>query len=341
MKRDTNLTRLAVAVVAVLAVAVLAVVTIVKLGQFRAKAQPQPTENSQQSAVTEQTRQALEEDEILIWKGVRYERRKALETYLILGVDRTDEQIAAGLENGQADVLLLLVIDPRESRYRVLQINRDTVSQVAVMSPSGYISSRLFKPLCLAHAYASGPEQGCENTVNSVRYLLQDTPIDGYAAMNLEAIAELNAAVGGVTVTIPSDMTSVSASFQEGAAVKLDEKTAEIFVRARMSLGETDNSKRLERQKQFMQAWLDTAKTKAQQDPQFAMKLLQKLEPLLTTNLTEKRLSGIASDADKYENEGFLTITGEYRIVDGFHYFYADEESLMETVIELFYQAAE
>jgi hypothetical protein len=69
------------------------------------------------------------------------------------------------------------------------------------------------------------------------------------------------------------------------------------------------------------------------------MRLLQRLEPLLTTNLTEKRLSSIASDAGKYENGGFLTIDGEYRVVDSFHYCYAYEESLMETVIELFYQA--
>ena len=32
---------------------------------------------------------------------------------------------------------------------------------------------------------------------------------------------------------------------------------------------------------------------------------------------------------------------GEYREVDGFQYFYADQESLMETVIELFYQPEE
>ncbi len=341
MKRDTNLTRLAVAVVAVLAVAVLAVITISKIKQFRADTQPQPTENSRQSAVTEQTRQALEEDEILLWKGTRYVRRKGLETYLILGVDRTEAQIASGITNGHADVLMLLVLDPRESRYRVLQINRDTVSQVAVLSPSGYISSRLYKPICLAHAYASDSEQGCENTVNSVRYLLQDTPIDGYAAMNLEAIVELNDAVGGVMVKIPNDLTRLDASFREGATVRLDAENVELFVRARMILGETNNAKRLERQKLFMQSWLSTAKTKTQQDSQFAMRLLQKLEPLLTTNMTEKRLSAIASDAGKYENEGFLTISGEYREVDGFQYYYADEESLMEAVIELFYQAEE
>ena len=254
-------------------------------------------------------------------------------------MDCTEKQIESGLTNGQADVLLLLVLDPRESRYRILQLNRETVTQVNILSPDGKVAATLFKPVCLAHAYASTPEAGCENTANSVRYLLQDMPIDGYAAMNLESIGVINDAVGGVTVKIQSDLTGADPAFSEGAMVTLDAKLAEKFVRARMDVGEENNLNRMERQKQFLFAWLDTAKTRTQQDAKFAMRLLERLKPALTTNMTEKRLSGLVSDAGKYENEGFLTIEGEYRTVDGFQYYYADEESLMEAVLELFYQA--
>lgn len=338
-KRRNPVWRLALTAVVILAVAVLLAVTVVKLLQFRGTDRTQGAQTAQNAGLTEQTRQALEENGALLYKGVRYVHRAGLETYLILGVDRTESQIASGVGNGQSDVLLLLVIEPRESRYRVLQINRDLVSQIAVLSPSGYVSSTMFKPICLAHAYASTPEQGCENTVNAVRYLLQDEPIDGYICMNLESIGALNDAVGGVTVTIRGDLTGADPSFTDGATVTLNAETAERFVRARMNVGESDNRNRLERQKEYMRAWLDTSRTMTRQDSQFAMRLLQRLEPLLTTNLTEKRLSSIASDAGKYENGGFLTIDGEYRVVDSFHYCYAYEESLMETVIELFYQA--
>ena len=330
--------RLGVMAVVILAVAVLAVITVIKLGQFRA-ASAKGQEGQGNTAVTEQTRQALEEGDVLTYKGTRYVRRRGLETCLILGVDRTEAQIASGMTNGQTDVLLLLVMDPRESRYRILQLNRDMVSLVDILSPDGSVSASLYKPLCLAHAYASTPEMGCENTVRSVRYLLQDTPIDGYAAMSLEAIGALCDAVGGVTVTIRSDLTAADPSFKEGATVTLDARTAEKFVRARMEVGESNNANRMERQMQFLRAWLETAKSKSAQDAQFAMGLLRRLEPQLTTNMTEKRLSGLAADAGKYENEGFLTIGGEYRTVDGFQYFYADEESLMDTLLELFYQA--
>ena len=339
MKRDTNLTRVVVLAVVIVAVVTLAVITISKYNQFRAQTQTGSKSEPNVSTTINNTREAIE-DEAITFRGVRYVPRRGLETCLILGVDRTEKQIASGMTNGQADVLLLLVMDPRESRYRILQLNRDMVTQVNVLAPDGIVSGSLYKPLCLAHAYAHGEEMGCENTVNAVRWLLQDVPVDGYAALNLESVAALNDAVGGVTVTIRGDLTAVDPSFKDGATVTLDAEKAELFVRARMSLGQT-NADRMQRQEQFMQAWMNTARTKSQQDTQFAMRLLQKLEPLMTTNMTEKRLSGIASDAGKYKNEGFLTIDGEYRTVDGFHYYYADEESLMETVIELFYQAEE
>lgn len=336
MKRDTNLARIVVLAVVILAVLTLAVITAAKLFQFRAQTDSPPGPTS--STTTDNTRQALEDDAIY-YNGVRYVPRRGIESYLILGVDRSEAQIASGVSNGQADVLLLLVLDPRESRYRILQLNRETVTQVNILGQDCSVAATLFKPVCLAHAYASGSEAGCENTVHSVRWLLQDMPIDGYAAMNLESIGVLCDAVGGVRVTIQSDLTAADPSFVEGATVTLDAVTAERFVRARMAVGETNNLNRMGRQVQFMRAWLDTARAKSQQDAKFAMRLLERLQPALTTDLTEKRLSGIASDAGKYDNEGFLTIEGEYRTVDGFQYFYADENSLMETVIELFYQA--
>ncbi len=338
MKRESNLAHIAVLAVVIVAVLTLAVITVSKFAQFRESTQTQPAENTP-DPITEQTRRALEDDDVLIWKGVRYVRRRGVESYLILGVDRTEKQIASGITNGQADVLLLLVLDPRESRYRVLQLNRDMISQIDVLTPGGYVSAQMYRPLCLAHAYATGSAFGCENTVRSVRWLLQDMPIDGYIGLNLESIGTITDAVGGVTVTIREDLTEADPSFTKGATVTLDAVTAERFVRARMNVGENDNLKRLERQKQFMNAWLNTAKSRLRQDPQFAASFLDALRPTMTTDLTDNRLSGVAADVGKYDNEGFLNIDGEYREENGFHYCYADEESLMETVIELFYQA--
>lgn len=78
--------------------------------------------------------------------------------------------------------------------------------------------------------------------------LLGDVDIDGYAMLNTDSIGVINSAVGGVTVTIPEDMTDVDPAFVSGAVVKLDDEQAEKFARARMKVGDGHNSSRMERQ---------------------------------------------------------------------------------------------
>ena len=127
MKRDTNLTRIVVLAVVIVAVLTLAVITISKFSRFRAQNSPVAESGKPNDEATEQTRQAIE-DGAIVYKGVRYVRRSGIESYLILGVDLTDAERYNGVVSGQADVQLLLVIDPRESRFRILQLNRDTVA---------------------------------------------------------------------------------------------------------------------------------------------------------------------------------------------------------------------
>jgi len=345
MKKETNPALRIAAIVLACAVLALAIYTVTRYLRFRAgqPAEPDPPVSTAEvpAHITAQTRGALEDSGTVVWKGTRYVPRKGIEAYLIMGVDRSEAQIASGVVNGQADVLLLLVLDVPNRSYRILQFNRDTVTQVHILNGDGSISATLFKPICLAHAYGKSPVAGCENTVTSVEFLLGDVPISGYAAVSLESVGTLNDAVGGVTVTIDRDLTGADPAFTEGATVRLNAKTAERFVRARMDVGDDDNLNRMGRQMQYMRAWLETARTKSQEDAQFALRLLQRLEPVMTTDMTEKRLSGLAADAAAYENGGFVTIDGEYRMTDGFNLYYPDGDSLMDTVLALFYEEAQ
>ena len=57
--------------------------------------------------------------------------------------------------------------------------------------------------LGLAYAYGNGKDTSCQYMVDAVSRLFYGIPVNGYAAFNMETIAALNDAVGGVTVTIP------------------------------------------------------------------------------------------------------------------------------------------
>lgn len=73
----------------------------------------------------------------------------------------------------------------------------------------------------------------CQYMVDAVSNLFYGMPINGYVALNMNAVAMINDAVGGVTVTVPEDMTQVDPSFAEGAAVTLTGDQALKFTRYR------------------------------------------------------------------------------------------------------------
>ena len=270
--------------------------------------------------------------------GVHYVRKRGVEAYLIMGIDRTTEQIAKRGTGGQADVLLLMVLDSETDSYQILQINRDTMTQITVLSKDGEIAGERFSPICLAHSFGSGGEDSCENTVRALSYLFSDIAIDGYFAINLDSLSIINAAVGGVTVKIDKDMTAADPSFVSGTTVTLDETNIEAYVRARMKVGEDDNLNRMSRQKQYMTQWLAKAKERAQSNPSFLMDLVEDIADYSVTNMTEKKLASVMNNAYKYTNKGMLSLEGEYMMGSVYNEFYADIESLQQTIISLFYQ---
>ena len=325
------------AALAVLAMLGLVAFTAAKVLQFRGDTQ---VVEEQQTAAAESTRiqPNLDTQGSFEVNGVRYTPRKRVETYLIMGIDRTEIQLEKGM-NAQADMLLLLVLDPETQTFQILQLNRDTITQVTVLSSDDQITDSIFTPLCLAQGFGSTEAVSCENTIRAIRYLLSDVEIDGYLCLNLNSVQEINASVGGVTVKIEDDMTALDPSFKKGATVTLTDKNVEYFVRARMSLGEEDNLGRMRRQRAFLNSWIEKAQKKAQQNAGFMLSFLEDLKKFSVSDLSDKTISGIASTMEKYENLGIVTIDGEYRMGTIYNEFYVDTESVQEVLVKLFYTA--
>lgn len=333
-KAGTGLKLAAVlAALAALGLIVLTVCSVVKDRENRPAAETPPPQTA--SPVTDTAAGSGD----LTVDGVRYRRKRSTEAILVLGIDRREET-ADTQTGGQSDVLMLLVLDRAEKSFRVLQLNRDTVTMITVPNADGTIASEKFAPICLSHAYGSGGADSCENTVRSVNYLLSDNVTDGYFALDLSSVGVLNDAVGGVTLTMQEDLTILDPAFQKGAEVTLNATQAEAFLRARMNLGEDNNENRMVRQRQYLEAWRAQAGAKIAGDGAFALRLLRSLTEIAVTDLTEKRLTALADDLSGYTFAGTVTIAGED--IQGLSYneFYADSESLLETLLLLFYEAA-
>ena len=97
----------------------------------------------------------------------------------------------------------------------------------------------MYAQLAYAHTYGTGMEDSCENMKKTVSKLLGGVAIDYYVSMNVEAIAPLNDAVGGVTVNVVHDFSQVDATIPKGV-VTLKGDQARAFVQSRWYVGDKD-----------------------------------------------------------------------------------------------------
>lgn len=274
----------------------------------------------------------------LTYQGQAYPLRENLQTVLLIGTDGTEayEERTDGFPDfysyAQADFLMLLVLDKSAGTTQMIQLNRDTMTDIPWLDIFGNEGGLEFKQLCLAFNYGDGGVKSCKNVVKAVSMLLYDAPIDYYIQIPMSTIPMLNDFVGGVPVTITDDMTVVDPAFVQGATIRLNGTQAEKFVRARMALQDDTNLSRLRRQRDYMDSFQKCARDAFNSDSNFMLKLVEKLGAYLQSNMTAQQLSDLAAQLDKSQISPIQYAEGDLRLGEVHYEFYVDEDSLWEIV---------
>ena len=281
---------------------------------------------------------AAVKQESLTYDGQEYPMKPHLQTVLLIGTDAMEayEEKTEGVKPfynyHQADFLTLVVLDTDNNTAEILQLNRDTMTDVPWLDVLGEYGGTEFKQLCLAYNYGDGGMKSCKNTVSAVSGLLFDAPIDHYIQIPMTAIGVLNDLVGGVPVTIEEDLTVIDPAFTEGAAVWLDGVQAEKFVRARMALENDTNLARMKRQRQYLDSFQKRAREAFNSDSEFMVKLMEKLSEFLQSDLTAQQLSDLVTRLDKSEISPIRYAEGELKLGEQYYEFYPAEASLWDMV---------
>ena len=284
----------------------------------------------------EQRRTEAELKEV-VYNGRTYRQRPGLETYLVMGVDTSGAGLGVNsyAGGGQADVQMVVVLDNINQTWQMLQLNRDSIVQVPVRGVHGDIVAYDNEQLALAYYYGDGREQSCENTVLTVSTLLNGQTIDGYVAVNMDAVGIITDMVGGVTLTVTSDFSAIDPSLVEGETVTLYGDQALTYVRSRYNIDDETNLARMARQRQYLVALEEKLR---QQDGEFVASAYQELSDDMVTNIGSGTAVDIADRLQEYTELPLLTIDGE-NVVEGEHWAYhLDEDSLQQTILQLFYQ---
>ncbi|NLF28221.1 MAG: LCP family protein [Clostridiales bacterium] len=312
--------------------AVAGVLAVYQLGRWiETRGQPPPPRGDLTGVFEERPR--------IEWNGRTYARKGGLTVILLMGVDRRDDAPTTGFrQGGQADFLLLLVLDRDAKTVSQLQIDRDTMADIVVLGVLGNVTGTRRSQICLSHGFGDGAETSCEYAVQAVKNLLFGMDVDLYAAIDLNAIGVLNDALGGVAVTLEDDFSAYDPEMTPGRTLALTGAQAEALVRYRMDVGDGSNESRMRRQRIYMEAASKALGERIAKDADFVGGLYEALDGIMVTDMRKGRMINEASRIYSYDILPVATPAGEYRIgADGFMEFHADEEKLLEWVVGTYF----
>ena len=283
---------------------------------------------------------AEKEQTSLFYEDREYPLKHHITSLLVLGTDKFEGQLYHGdidlfYNESCADFQTVLVIDDDEKAIYAIPVNRDTVTAVPWLDVLGNIGGYVEQQIALAYTYGSGKKDSAENDALAVSKFLYDAPIDYVMAFTMDSVPIINDAVGGVEVTIETDLTGADPSFKKGETLTLMGDKALTFVRARMNVGDESNLQRMGRFKQYLYGFIVSARRTYNKNPDSALKILEKVSPYLTMNMTAEKLSEITKKLAQYELKPFKSIDGEVKINE-YAEFYADDESKWNAVKDVY-----
>lgn len=277
----------------------------------------------------------------ITYEGIAYEPKR-LTTVLLMGVDKSASSGGGGFRSGgQADFLLLLLIDHAGKTIAPLQIDRDTMTRITVLGVLGSDAGTRNAQICLSHGFGDGGEQSCRLTQDAVSNLLMGVEIDFFVEMNMDGISVLNDAVGGVPVTLDDDFSALDPAMRKGVTLTLHGDQAEYYVRNRRGIGIGTNERRMERQRLYLKALSERLSAVSRENSDFMGGLYDMLEPYLQTNMKRGRMINETWRTRDYAFSEIVRPAGEHSVgEDGFMEFHPDQAALQKMVVDLFYQAA-
>ena len=269
-------------------------------------------------------------EEVIEHEGHKYVYNKDVVAIAFIGVDK--RELGAGDTigtAGQADADIVLTVDTKTGRAKAISIPRDTNETLQ---------------LCLSFAYGDGKASSANNVTTSISRILYNVPINKYFVLDLDGIAPINDAIGGVTVESLYNFENLG--IKVGDKVHLTGDLTESYVRQRDMQTIDASLNRTARQTQYIKAFANQLLPAVLNDFSTVSRLYNTAADYSTTNMDLSNVTYLASllvskGIRDFETE---TLQGEMKESERTDYadyvyaeFYPDEELTLETVLDTFY----
>ena len=307
------------------------------------KGEAQLKKNQSIASITAPEEATSEDDgKTIVYNGAKYKYNEDNINILFMGVDRdmqdTGEKVIG--ENGQADVLIWAALDSKTGHLSLINISRDAMVDVNKYNVEDKYLGTDKMQLCLAYSYGDGKEKSCENTLQSVSRLMYGMPVNAYVAIDYSAIAPLNDAIGGVTVNVLEDLTQSDSALKAGETVTRHVEQAQTYVRSRNTEVLDSNNQRMERQKQYIDAFLQQAISQTKKNPTLPVTLYNDVSDYMVTNISASEVTHLATLMIQNGVSGgdILTVPGEVTQGDVYAEFNPDDKELYKLILSVFYK---
>ena len=282
--------------------------------------------------------------------GQYFEQNEDITSILVMGVDSTGKlqpKNAVPGQFGQADTIMLVLLDKKNKEIRMINVVRDSMVNVTVFDKNGDYAETKNAQICLQYAYGDGGESSCQLTANSVSEMFYNMPINYYVALNKTAIQEINDTIGGVTVTMSEDWSihedGTDLNYTAGQKITLKGKEAMLFLFGRDETAMGTNMTRVTRQKDYLNALLPQLKSAAKEDIGIITKIYSATQGHMYSNIELSDMIGMATDA---LNGGYSF--GEMQILPGQYVegqkndeYHIDSDAIYEMVIQNYYTSVD
>lgn len=323
----TARTRKIVTVVSIVLAAVLvlsgAIFAFIKIGEIRLREQLSLTDGELTSE------EAYGDKAEVFHNGQGYVYNENLINILCIGVDKEEK---TDKRYRQADALYLLSLDTETKKLNIIAISRNTIADIDIYDINNEFLDTDRAQICLSYVYGKDDEHSSLLTSKAVSRLLYDVPINSYYTVFMDGITQIVDSVGGVKVTVPEDMTSVNPSWKKGNTVTIRSSDTLKYLRYRQE----SNEPRMVRQMDFIKSFVAAAKSALSKDLSLPLDMYKKLAKNSVTDIDASQVVYLATEMSNASME-VHSLKGKTGFDGMYETFIADEDSLYETVLNLFY----
>lgn len=292
------------------------------------------------------------EDDWIAYDGKIYEYNEDIINLLFLGIDKhgllEKETDFSNWDAGQADAIFVLSLNPESKTMKIVAVPRNSMVNLNVYDEDGNVEEQIRNQICLQYGYAGGGENGMTEVKRAVSELLYNLPIHAVTSIAYDAIPIMNDTIGGVDVVVLEDITHYDSTMVEGENVHLMGEHAYLYIQYRDVTSVGSPTARLQRQKQYLLAFIQQAKKQFREDALIVAQMYDALTEYMWTDITLDEAVYLATEVLDYtiELDSIHLLKGEDKITayinedgeeDFFDDYYLNEDGIKQTLIDVFY----